>query len=74
MAARCLLSECAANIDGSSKHSVSQTLDGAHVQAALIQEQVAKAKDCGDIDSAVGLAATAKRLLAVIDHTEKLKA
>jgi hypothetical protein len=74
VAARCLLSECAANIDGSSKHSVSQTLDGAHVQAALIQEQVAKAKDCGDIDSAVGLAATAKRLLAVIDHTEKLKA
>jgi hypothetical protein len=49
-------------------------LDGAHVQAALIQEHVAKAKDCGDIDSAVGLAATAKRLLAAIDHAEKLKA
>jgi len=72
VAARCLLSECAAENGPIQKFS--QALEGAHVQAALIQEQVAKAKDCGDIDSAVGLAATAKRLLALIDHTEKLRA
>jgi hypothetical protein len=72
VAARCLLSECAAESGATQK--LSEALEGAHVQAALIQEQVAKAKDCGDLDSAVGLAATAKRLLAAIDHTEKLKA
>ena len=53
---------------------LAEALECAHVQAAVIQEQVAKAKDRGDIDSAVSLAATSKRLLAVIDETEKLKA
>jgi hypothetical protein len=72
VAARCLLSKSAA--ESGPTQRLSQALDGAHVQAALIQEHVAKAKDCGDIDSAVGLAATAKRLLAAIDNAEKLKA
>jgi hypothetical protein len=55
-------------------NALANALDCAHVQAAAIQEHVAKAKDRGDIDAAVSLAATAKRLLSLIDETEKLRA
>lgn len=74
VAARCLLSEAVEKFKAGQKNPLSQALQCAHVQAAVIQEQVAKAKDRGDIDSAVSLAATAKRLLSLIDETEKLKA
>jgi len=72
--ARALLFESAEKVKRGHANRLVEALESAHVQAALIQEQVAKAKDRGDIDSAVSLAATAKRLLAVIDETEKLKA
>jgi hypothetical protein len=72
--ARALLVESAEKVKRGQPSKMIEALDCAHVQAALIQEQVAKAKDRGDIDAAVSLAATAKRLLAVIDETEKLKA
>lgn len=74
VAARCLLSESADKVRNGHTNGFRQALECAHVQAAVIQEQVAKAKDSGDIDSAVSLAATAKRLLALIDETEKLQA
>jgi hypothetical protein len=73
VAARCLLQEAADKLRSGQANTLSQTLELAHVQAASIQEQVAKAKDKADIDAAVNLAATAKRLLALIADTEKLK-
>ena len=73
VAARCLLAEAAAKAKSGNAHALSSALESAHAQAAGIQEQVAKAKDRGDIDSAVSLAATAKRLLTMIDGTEKLR-
>jgi hypothetical protein len=74
VAARCLLAASADKLRKGKTNGVTQALEYAHVQAAAIQEQVAEAKDRGDVDSAVSLAATAKRLLALIDETEKLKA
>jgi len=44
----------------------------AHAEVALLQESIAKAKDAKDIDAAVNLAATCKRLLSLIDEAEKL--
>ncbi|MBZ5646180.1 MAG: hypothetical protein LAN37_03025 [Acidobacteriia bacterium] len=44
----------------------------AHAELALLQESIAKAKDAKDIDAAVNLAATCKRLLSLIDEAEKL--
>jgi hypothetical protein len=73
VAARCLLSDCANAAKAGQKHPLQAALDCAHAEAAAIQEQVAKAKQRGDIDSAVSLAATAKRLLTLIDASEKLK-
>lgn len=46
-------------------------IGSAHVEAAEIQEQIAAAKDAKDIDAAVNLAATAKRLLSAIADAEK---
>jgi len=74
VAARCMLSESASKVKSGRANGLIEALECAHVQAASIQEHVAKAKDRGDIDSAVSLAATAKRLLALIDETEKLRA
>lgn len=74
VAARCLLSESGDKVRSGHANGLLEALECAHVQAAAIQEHVAKAKDRGDIDAAVSLAATAKRLLAMIDETEKLRA
>ena len=74
VAARSFVAESAAKAREGDSNNVRAALQCAHVEAALIQEEVAKAKDRGDIDAAVSLAATSKRLLAVIDETEKLKA
>jgi len=71
--ARCLVANAAAMAKEGNRAALGEALECAHHQAAAIQEQVAKAKERGDIDAAVSLAATAKRLLAVIDATEKLK-
>ena len=43
----------------------------AHAEVGLLQEAIAQAKDAKNIDGAVNLAATTKRLLALIDETEK---
>lgn len=42
-----------------------------HAEAAQIQERIAEAKDAKNIDAAVNLAATAKRLLGQIAEAEK---
>jgi hypothetical protein len=46
----------------------------AHVEAGFLQEQVSIAKDKKNIDAAVNLAATAKRLLSLLEEAEKLGA
>ena len=43
----------------------------AHTEAALIQARIAEAKERNDIDGAVALAATGKRLLSLLDEAEK---
>jgi hypothetical protein len=45
----------------------------AHAEAAHLQEEIAAAKDRKDIDTAVNLSATAKRLLALVEQAEKGK-
>jgi len=50
------------------------TLSLCHAEAALVQEKVAKAKDMNNIDAAVNLAATAKRMLSTVDEAEKILA
>lgn len=44
----------------------------AHAELALLQESIAKAKERKDIDAAVNLAATGKRMQALIDEAERL--
>lgn len=43
-----------------------------HAEVAFLQEGIAKAKEQKDIDSAVNLAATCKRMLALMEEAEKL--
>jgi hypothetical protein len=45
----------------------------AHSEASQIQERIAEAKDKKNIDAAVNLAATAKRLLSALDEAEKAR-
>lgn len=47
-------------------------INAAHLEAAQLQELIAQAKDARNIDAAVNLAASAKRLLAAIEEAEKL--
>jgi len=46
-------------------------LNLAHAEIGLLQEAIAQAKDAKNIDGAVNLAATCKRLLGLIDETER---
>jgi hypothetical protein len=50
---------------------ISEHLAAAHVEAAQINERIAEAKEKKNIDAAVNLAATAKRLLAMAAEAEK---
>jgi hypothetical protein len=50
---------------------IGEHLSAAHVEAAQIQERIAEAKENKNIDAAVNLAATAKRLLAMAAEAEK---
>jgi hypothetical protein len=47
-------------------------LDIARGQVEVMKEQVEKAKESKNIDAAVNLAATSKRLLSLIAESEKL--
>jgi hypothetical protein len=50
---------------------ISEQLSAAHAEAAQIQERIAEAKEKKNIDAAVNLAATAKRLLSTAAEAEK---
>ena len=53
--------------------NIATAIAQAHSEAAHLQAEIASAKDRKDIDTAVNLAATAKRLLALVEQTEKGK-
>jgi hypothetical protein len=43
-----------------------------HAEAARLQEQIAQARDSRNIDAAVNLAATQKRLLQILEEAKKV--
>ena len=50
---------------------LAEVLKLAHGEIALLQESIAKAKERKDIDAAVNLAASCKRMLALLEEAEK---
>lgn len=52
-------------------NGLAEAIAQGHAEAAQIQERIAEAKDAKNIDAAVNLAATAKRLLGQIAEAEK---
>ncbi len=73
VAARVLLNVQVANVKAGQSVELTESIKVAHLEAAQLQELIAKAKDAKNIDAAVNLAASAKRLLAGIEEAEKLK-
>ena len=71
---RALLCVMLDRLKGGSPADLPTTLALCHSEAALVQEKVAKAKDINNIDAAVNLAATAKRLLSTVEEAEKFLA
>ena len=72
VAARTILHVC---IDRKKKHEATDlaaALEIARLQAEEMKQYVVKAKEQHNIDAAVNLAATAKRLLGLVDEGEKL--
>ncbi len=57
---------------GSPAGDLADAIKLAHGEAGLLQESIAKAKERKDIDAAVNLAASCKRMLGLIDEAEKL--
>jgi hypothetical protein len=51
---------------------MTESLGSAHAEAARLQEKIAEAKEQKNIDAAVNLAATSKRLISLIAEAEKL--
>ena len=72
VAARALLFQGVEKVKRGLAAPLQSLLQMAHAEAARIQEQVARAKDARNIDAAVNLAASGKRLLALMDEAEKL--
>jgi hypothetical protein len=74
VAARALLSVTLEMRRSNESVDLSGAIAVAHAEAAAMQEQIAKAKDVRNIDAAVNLAATQKRLLGLVQEAEKLNA
>ncbi|HLW54182.1 MAG TPA: hypothetical protein VKW06_15200 [Candidatus Angelobacter sp.] len=71
--ARTILHVCMERHKKNEPTDLSAAMDLAQRQAEEIKEQVAAAKEANNIDSAVNLAATAKRLLALVEEGRKLQ-
>src|SRR5438270_2481103 len=69
VAARLMLQK--AGESGRTLEELASVLAVAHVEAALIQERIAEAKDEKDVDGAGRMAASDKRLLSQIEQTER---
>ena len=72
VAARALLFQGVENRKRGQPAPLEGLLEMARAEAAQIQQQVAGAKEARNIDSAVNLAASGKRLLALMEEAEKL--
>ena len=73
VAARAILLECVERKKkGIAVPDLTAVLKLAHAEVGLTQEAIAQAKDAKNIDGAVNLAATSKRLMGLIDEAEKL--
>ncbi len=73
VAARALLSVQGERVKAGEPADLPDAVKVAHLEAAQLQELIAEAKDDKNIDAAVNLAASTKRLLSGIDEAEKLK-
>lgn len=73
VSARALLAAQVDAIKAGDKVDLQEPIRAAHAEAAQLQELIAAAKDAKNIDAAVNLAASAKRLLAGIEEAEKLR-
>ena len=56
---------------GGSSPDLASALEIGHAEAARLQEQIAQARDTRNIDAAVNLAASQKRLLQILDEAHK---
>jgi hypothetical protein len=72
VAARTILHVCMERHKKNEPTDLAAALGIARSQVEMMKEQVEKAKESKNIDAAVNLAATAKRLLSLIAETEKL--
>ena len=72
VAARTILHVCMDRHKKGEPTDLTAALDIARVQVEAMKEQVEKAKESKNIDAAVNLAATTKRLLSLIAEAEKL--
>jgi len=73
VAARTILHVCMGRHKRSEATDLSAALEIAQRQTEEIKTQVLQAKESSNIDAAVNLAATAKRLLALIEEGKKLR-
>jgi hypothetical protein len=74
VAARTILYVCMERHRKGEPTDVTVALDLAREQVTAMEKQVVAAKESNNIDAAVNLAATAKRLLALIDEAQKVSA
>lgn len=58
---------------GAPASDLASALEIGHAEAARLQEQIAQARDTRNIDAAVNLAASQKRLLQILDEAHKLQ-
>ena len=73
VAARAILQIAVESTKRGEPAGVAQAISTAHAEAAQMQERIAAAKDAKNIDAAVNLAATHKRLLSLLAESEKLQ-
>jgi hypothetical protein len=74
VAARTILHVCMERQKKHEETNLGLALDIARLQVEEMKSQVERAKEASNIDAAVNLAATAKRLLALVEEGEKLRA
>jgi len=72
VAARVILSMAVEQKRANATADLKSAIGIAHAEAGQIQERIAEAKDAKNIDAAVNLAATSKRLLTLVAEAEKL--
>jgi hypothetical protein len=74
VAARVIVQEAVERVKhGSAAPDLAAAREIGHAEAARLQEQIAQARDTRNIDAAVNLAASQKRLLQILDEAKKVQ-